>query len=158
MLALLALAPRWLDTEIAGYALKSDPTVGVHDPKRGYFLVRTIECDGAIVTLTLTRDRNVVSGEGYAVPAFTPREGTPGNLKLVEKPLPSLATGKGVAIGASTDAVRARLGSPTRTKPHAAFLDYVYAWRQHATTHEQRYTFKAGRLIEIQFFRDASPE
>lgn len=164
VLALSLAAPRWLDRMIAGYAIAIDAphdTIGVHDAARGFYLVRTIECDGAIISLTLTRDRNVVAEAGFAVPNFTPRSGDNGSLPLVSKPLRSLATGKGVLIGDAPSSVVRRLGAPTVKKDHRPFLDYVYRVQlneEAKTSYEQRYTFKGGRLIEIQFGRDASAE
>lgn len=155
--ALLATLPRGIDRGMAGYALAYDPkhgSVGVHDPRRGFYLIRSIDCDGAMVTLLLTRDRNEVAEMGYRVPGFVPQSGENGSSALEERPLPSLRTPKGVAIGDSPAAVRARLGAPTRTRPHGPFLDLVYVWKpKQEAPHEQRYTFKQGRLIELEFVR-----
>ncbi len=160
----VAASPRWLDRTLAGYALAVDgrrEMIGVHDTKRGFYLLRTTECDGAILTLTLTHDRNVVTDQGFSVPEFEPKHSDNGSIALVERTLPSLRTGKGVVVGDTPNAVRLRLGSPTRTKRHAPFLDFVYEGHTREarrTDHVQRYTFKSGRLVEIQFFRDSTKE
>ncbi len=114
--------------------------------------MRTVECDGGILGLVLTRDRHVVAQDGYSVPSL----GKKGDMALTTKALPSLRTGKGVVIGDSPNAVRTRLGAPTKVTPHGRFVDYVYKGRRGDGDHEQTYTFKAGRLIEVSFFRDAT--
>src|SRR4051812_29143662 len=93
-----AKQPAWLDFSIASYILRYDDShgvLGVHDSKTGYYLLRTVECDGGIVELSLTKDRNEV--ENYGFPARDSKEAS--TYKLIEKPLPSLSTGHGVRIG-----------------------------------------------------------
>lgn len=173
MLALLApaVAPRWLDDSLAGYAFAYDEThkgVGVRDPKTGFMLLRNIECDSGLLTLILTRDRREVVAQGFKVPGIRTQEGYEGEMPILAKALPRLKTGKGLAIGDSPDSVRARLGKPTHTKRHGPFVDYVYSarfahydpWIKDTlkATYEQRYVFKTGRLIEVRFFRDATNE
>lgn len=172
MLALLAgtVTPRWLDDSLAGYAFTYDEThkpFGLRDPKSGFMLVRGVECDGGLLTLLLTRDRHQVVGEGFKIPGIRSAEGYEGEMPVVSKTLRTLRTGKGLAIGDSPDALRTRLGRPTRLKRHGPFVNYVYAarlgqydpWSKGVVRAEieQRYTFKAGRLIEIRFFRDSTP-
>ena len=143
-LVLLAAPPRWLDRTIAGYALAYDrdhSVVTVTDPRTGYSLLRTVDCDGALLGLILTRDRATLEGQGYGVREFAPMA------------LPSLRTGKGVAIGDAPSAVRARLGPPTR----ATAKEWTY--RRRTSGHEpqtdtQTYTFAKGRLVEVAFLRD----
>jgi len=156
-------APKWFDTTLAGYAFKYDEKhsmAGVHDPKTGFYLMRNVECDGGVLILTLTRDRNIVTGNGYKVLGFVPKTHDNGSLQLTEKPLPSLATGHGIRIGDSPAKIRAKLGAPTkigRSGARKQWTDWHYVWRtgEHDETlkYEQRYTFKAGKLIEVEFSR-----
>jgi hypothetical protein len=152
-----------LDTHVAGYALAFDAQhglAGVYDPKRNFYMVRGIECDGGHVELLLTRDRREVVNRGFAVPSLDEKNGMP----LKTASLRSLATGKGIEIGAPTGAVRQRLGAPTKTErtgDRKQFLNYVYHWRDVkngvGAEWTNTYVFKADRLIEISFRRDAVP-
>jgi len=156
-------APSWYDQKLAGYLLLFDErhdVVAVSDPKSGYFLVRSAECDGALLSLVLTRDRKMVSEMGFKVPNYKTKEA--GEQKILIKPIPSLSTGKGVTIGDSPDQVRQRLGPPTKTKHTGGrkqFVELVYTWKsgkgEDETDIEETYTFKGGKLIEIEFFEGA---
>lgn len=160
----IAKAPAWLDKSLAGYQVASDGArsqAGVYDPKRDFYLVRGIECDGAHINVTLTRDRHVVSNWGYQVPSLPDVKGY---LPLQTKPLPSLATSHGVRIGDDEKALRSRLGAPTsitRSGNRNQFRNHSYVWRNVKSgvgeiwTNE--YVFKEGRLIEMTFSRDAVP-
>lgn len=159
--------PAWLDTNIAGYALKYNEQfspVGVFDPKSGFYIVRGVECDGAHLRLTLTRDRQAVVGEGYIVPNYTTPDGGKGYSPLKVKPFQSLRTGKGVQIGDTVAQVKARLGKPTKiakTGSRKQFDELTYFWSdvKNGEGHEWSniYTFKNGKLIEITFDREAVP-
>jgi hypothetical protein len=148
--------PAWLDRTLAGYALAYDEKhapVVVHDAKSGFFLVRDIECDGGQLSLLLTRDHHSV--EGYE---------SDSEYKLKQKPLPSLVTGKGVAIGDSESKMKSLLGSPSSheiTGSRDQFTVFHYAWLQRGkdaeVQYDEAYTFKHGKLIEIQFSRDENP-
>lgn len=152
--------PGWLDNKVAGYVMdggSEDSNIGVYDKRSGFFMIRDFECDGAIKSILLTRDRKLVADQGFYVPGFSPNDRR-GYSKLIEKPLRSLETGKGVKIGDSQADVRRRLGFPTEAKHTGArkqFVDYEY--RLHvgkgddAEVDEQRYTFKANKLIQIDF-------
>jgi hypothetical protein len=152
--------PRWLDRMVAGYALQYDDTHGttcVFDAKSKYFILRDVECDGADISVILTRDRNIVAGQGYHVPGFTPRDSENGDRVITNKPLPSLATGKGVRIGDGPSRVERILGKPRRIEHSGSrkqFLDFLFTWSDYT----ERYTFKAGKLIEISFARESGPE
>ena len=160
--------PAWLDNMLAGYALKYDEThgvIGVSDPKTGFFIVRTVECDGGVITLTLTKDRHYVADEGFRVPSLGNRDENSGNQPLVVKPLTALATGKGVRIGDTPGLVRTKLGKPTtveRTGNREQFLTWTYTWKSGTAvgdpTFEEVYTFKQSKLIEIIFSRLANDD
>lgn len=161
-------APAWFDRSVAGYALQYDEThgqAGIHDPKTNYYLLRSIECDGAHLTVILTRDRTIMTSNGYRVPNFKDPSGAEGYTAVVEKPLSSLSTSKGVRIGDTPSQVKARLGKPTEIKTTGSrkqFVELDYVWRDikngegHIWTNS--YTFKQGKLIEITFNREMYPE
>jgi hypothetical protein len=153
--------PKWFSLKLAGHRLESGEkdTEGIYDRATGFYLFRTGECDGAYIGLVLTRDRNEVTQAGYYVPNFTPKEHGNGKERLRHRHLASLSTGGGVRIGDSMEAVRRRLGRPTsldQDDSKARYPIYVYEWREKgpdARVYEQRYTFKEGKLIEIQLSR-----
>ena len=156
--------PAWFDTMLAGYAFEYDEQhrpITVHDAKTGFYLVRSVDCDGAFVRLLLTRDRKLVSEMGVGVPGFN--DADPYEI-AVEKPLPSLSTGKGLKIGDSEARMRALLGSPSKASVEGSrsqFRVCSYKWKSPknkddiSVTYDQRYTFKAGRLIEVEFWKSA---
>ncbi|HZH97387.1 MAG TPA: hypothetical protein VEX38_00325 [Fimbriimonadaceae bacterium] len=157
--------PKWLDKKVAGYLVAFDDLrqpVGIFDKKQGLYLLRMVECDGGHLGVLLTRDRHLVSNWGHKVPNFkTQNEGV---VPLTEKPLPSLATGKGIKLGATPGDVTSKLGRPGKIQksgPRKQFTDYLYTWRNVVKGEGEewlnRYTFKEGRLIEIEFRRDSVP-
>ena len=148
--------PVWTKARLAGYVV-SRGDIGVYDEARNFYLTRTIECDGADITVTLTRDRKVVSSMGFKVPSYPSSEGS---LELKMKPLSSLATSMGVAIGDNESKVRAIVGSPNKVTvdgPKRQFRTMSYTatvkQKDESTEYVHKYTFKEGRLIEIQFGR-----
>jgi len=150
--------PPWMDWVLAGYSLDHGSVVGIYDKERNYYLLRDFACDGADVTISLTRDRNYACDEGFYVPNFKPTSGENGTQKLTHKPLRSLSTSLGVTIGDTAAQLVQRLGPPTKRQPSGSrdqFLDYLYRWREgkgdDAVLYEETYTFKQGRLIEIIF-------
>lgn len=159
--------PKWFDTSIASYSVSSGSNhrdVGIFDPKSGYYLLRSIECDGAIVTVLLTRDRHEIADNGYFVPGISPPENERDERTLKPKRLPSLATHIGVRISDSPEAVVRRLGKPSKTERTGSrhqFLTYTYSWTHSSGeteegTYEQIYTFKVGKLVEICYCSDES--
>jgi len=146
--------PKWFDTMLAGYKLAYDdkhPTLGVYDPATKYFLIRTVDCAGAELTLILTRDRRVAAHFGYELPMTTKthnHEVRP--YPLAVKCLPSLRTGKGIEIGSTEGSIVRALGHPGSRKVNKyVTLSYSGSW--HKVTYYADYVLKAGRLIEINF-------
>jgi len=153
--------PAWFDTTLAGYKFAYDEkhgSIAVHDPKSGFFLVREIECDGGLVSLLLTRDRKVVADNGFSVTGYSASDSV--LPKVVEKPLPSLSTGKGLSIGDSEAKLKALYGKPKSVQFEGnakQFRVCSYKLKTDAD-YEARYTFKVGKLIEVSLFRDNSSE
>ncbi|MEI8281709.1 MAG: hypothetical protein WCG75_04835 [Armatimonadota bacterium] len=154
--------PAWTKATLAGYAVDNDEshrTIAVYDRAKNYYLTRTAECDGADLTVTLTRDRKVVQDAGYTVPGLPVRAGEQDHV-LTMRSLSSLKTSMGVAIGDSESQVREIVGKPTKVKDegsrkqyHALTYEFQTKKRDWSTTYSHRYVFKEGRLIEIQFGR-----
>jgi hypothetical protein len=160
--------PKWLDSHLAGHVYRPENStidLAVHDKKSGYYFVRSGECDGAIVSMVLTKDRKIVSDSGYRIPGykFTSKYEDP-DRHVVERSLERLGTGKGIMIGDTPKSVRDRLGFPTHAN-HSGwkkqFLNYEYEITfphrgeyNDEVVISQTYTFKKGRLIEITFTND----
>lgn len=156
-----------MDWNLAGYKLASgeeNGIFGLFDPATGFYMMRDIECDGADVILTLTRDRHVIYDAGYSVPSLGPKFPDEGRRKLDTKGLASLKTGKGVAIGDPTSRVRSKLGHPTTIKhtgDRKQYLTYEYKWTDKSNgdraDYIETYTFRDNKLIEIIFDQEAGP-
>lgn len=154
-----ATPPKWLDRTLAGYSFANDlkhSAAAVFDPSSGFMLIREPECDGADLTLLLTRDRYEVQNMGFEVPNF--HKGAEGALKMTVKKLPNLATGKGVRIGDPESRVERVLGKSHKNEisgKRGQFLSFRYQWTDGSHNggrdYEQVYTFKAGKLIEITY-------
>ncbi|MBS1716310.1 MAG: hypothetical protein JSS72_01105 [Armatimonadetes bacterium] len=145
--------PKWEEKSLAGYVFspKQDKNIAVWDKASGWYLVRSYDCDGAIQSLILTRDRKLVRQEGYAVPSLgaTGSDDSYGDRKLTHRSLTKLATGKGVKIGDTSEMVVQKLGKPSTIHNKAGFLEYNYHFDHKGATVDNTYTFKAGMLIQI---------
>ncbi len=135
-----------------------------HDPESGYYLYKAIDCDGAHVSITLTKDRRMVQDSGFEVARFgrKPEEG-PG--KAVEERKIDLATKGGIRIGMTRAEVEEKLGKPTRTAVRGEKKEYwcalykkvVMKDRETSRVLRNTYIFKNGRLIEISINLDSVP-
>ena len=155
--------PAWTKATLAGYAVDHDEShnaIGVYDKAKNFYLTRTAECDGAYLTVTLTRDRKVVQDAGYAVPGLPTGPGEHRTL-LKLRPLRNLSTSMGVTIGDSESKVREIVGKPSKVEDEGwrdqyHSLTYKYKTKKVqdiAITYEHKYVFKEGRVIEIQVGR-----
>ena len=135
-----------------------------HDAESGYYLYKTIDCDGAHVSVTLTKDRRMVLNCGFEVARFNrkPEDG-PGN--AVEDRQIDLATKNGIRIGMTRAQVEEKLGKPTRTAVRGSAKEYwcalykkvVMQDRERGHVLRNTYIFKHGKLIEISINRDSVP-
>ncbi len=156
--------PAWLDFMLAGYGLTYDEKhvdVAVYDPKSKYFLVRDAECDGGIITLTLSRDPITATENGFKLPPELGGADNEGSQPVKVKRLPVLATGKGIRIGDPINRVRTVLGKPTKTTGSPkSDLDMTYTWTTGSGDldyeYDEVYTFESGTLVEISFSREAN--
>src|SRR5688572_26752360 len=93
--------PRFVTDTVAGVQLTEGEEIRAYDPRTGYYLVRWRECCGGPSGLVLTRSKQRAEEHANVDAA-------------VHRRFRSLATGHGVAIGDTLQAVRSKLGMPTR--------------------------------------------
>ena len=157
--------PAWTKATLAGYAADYDEShreIGVFDKDKNYYLTRTAECDSAILTVSLTRDRKVVQNAGYAVPGFSAKDSSPDH-HLKTRSLRSLSTSMGVAIGDSESKLREIMGKPSKDEDEGSQNQYhslTYSFqtkklspRDIPVQYVHKYIFKENRLIEIHIGR-----
>jgi hypothetical protein len=135
-----------------------------HDPESGYYLYKTIDCDGSHVQVTLTRDRRMVLDCGFEVARFGRKpEDNPG--AAAEERKLDLATRGGIRIGMTREEVEKKLGAPTRTAVRGDAKEYwcalykkvVMKDRERGRVLRNTYIFKHGKLIEISINLDSVP-
>jgi hypothetical protein len=135
-----------------------------HDPASGYYLYKTMDCDGAHTSVTLTRDRRMVLDCGFEVARFGRKpEETPG-AGIEERKL-DLTTKNGIRIGMTRDEVAEKLGAPARTAVRGESKEYWCALykkvimkdRERGRVLRNTYIFKHGKLIEIAINLDFVP-
>ena len=108
--------PSHLTTAAAGMSAEAR-TVSFgcwHDPASGYYLYKSMDCDGAHTNVTLTKDRRMVTESGFEVARFGRKPDEAAGAKIEERKL-DLVTKNGIRIGMSRDEVVGKLGQPTRT-------------------------------------------
>ena len=135
-----------------------------HDPESGYYLYKSMDCDGAHTHIMLTKDRRMVAESGYEVARFgrKPEEGA--GAKIEERKL-DLTTLNGIRIGMSRDEVVSKLGPPTRTALRGQEKEYWCALYKKVTMENRvtgavlrnTYIFKHGKLIELSINLDRIP-
>jgi hypothetical protein len=99
-----------------------------------------------------------VKDEGFPLDRKTLSEGE----RPIEEKRFSLATGKGVRIGFSSQELYKKLGGPTkvkrpRSKRDSTVWTYLYPLRskqQEWNQYRAEYVFKRNRLVEIAFFEN----
>lgn len=135
-----------------------------HDPESGYYLYKTIDCDGAHKSITLTKDRRMVQDCGFEVARFGRKpEDNPGT--ATEDRKIELATKGGIRIGMTRQEVVEKLGVPTRTAVRGNAKEYwcalykkvVMKDRETGRVLRNTYIFKHGKLIEIAINLDSVP-
>lgn len=135
-----------------------------HDPKTGYYLYKSMDCDGAHTSITLTKDRRMVTESGFEVARFgrKPEEGA--GTKIEERAL-DLSTKNGLRIGMTRDELVGKLGEPARTAVRGRNREFWCALyksveRKDAVSGRilrNTYIFKNDRLIEIAINLDSFP-
>ena len=135
-----------------------------HDPASGYYLYKSMDCDGAHTSVTLTKDRRMVTESGFEVARFGRKPEQAAGANIEERKL-ELTTKNGIRIGMSRDEVVAKLGEPTRTAVRGNKKQYWCALYKNAAMDNKvtgrvlrnTYIFKDGKLIEIAINLDSIP-
>lgn len=161
-IALLAVLPgqsvaRVTDS-VAGFSVHGTTVSQAlrHDPKSGFYLSKSVDCDFSHVTVILTRDRRML---GVEVEGGEARD-----INITQQSLP-LTTKNGIKIGMAVNQVEQRIGAPDRVARMGArkeFLCYLYRQikmedRENGYALRNTYVFKRGLLIEVQIHGDSIP-
>jgi len=165
-LLLLAAWPSQFTVAAAGMSAESRTiTYGCwHDPQSGYYLYKSMDCDGAHTHITLTRDRRMVTESGFEVARFGRKpEDSPGT-RIEERKL-DLSTRNGIRIGMSRDEVVSKLGPPTRSVVRGKDNEFWCALYKKVQMEDRvsgrvlrnTYIFKNGKLIELSINLDSIP-
>lgn len=152
---------------VAGYSVKGRQVANtqVRDPENGYYVWKSLDCDGAHVAVTLTRDREMLG-----VARHPGQKSSDGSYALRQpEDVPTrrlaLATKNGVRIGMRVDQVEDRIGAPDRVARKGwsnQFLCYLYRKitmedKERGYALRNTYVFKNGVVIEIQIHGDGIP-
>ena len=163
---LLAAWPSNLTLALGGMSAEARTvTYGCwHDPSSGYYLYKSMDCDGAHTGITLTKDRRMVLESGFEVARFGRKpEDAPGN-KIDERAL-ELTTKHGIRIGMTRNEVIAKLGQPTKTAVRGKKKEFWCALYKKIEMEDKvsgrvlrnTYIFKNDKLIEISINLDSIP-
>jgi hypothetical protein len=135
-----------------------------HDPKSGYYLYKSMDCDGAHTSITLTKDRRMVVESGFEVARFGRKPEEAAGNKIEERAL-DLTTKHGIRIGMTRDEVTAKLGPPTKTAVRGKNKEFWCALYKKVEKQDKvsgrilrnTYIFKNDKLIEIAINLDSYP-
>ena len=166
IILVLAAWPSHLSVAVGGMsAERRTITSGCwHDPQSGYYLYKSMDCDGAHTHITLTKDRRMVAESGYEVARFGRKPDDSAGAKIEERKL-DLSTLNGIRIGMSRDEVVSKLGPPTRSAVRGQEKEYWCALYKKVAMEDRvtgrvlrnTYIFKHGKLIELSINLDAIP-
>lgn len=166
IVSLLAIWPASLTVALGGMSAESrEVSFGCwHDPQSGYYLYKSMECDGAHTLITLTKDRRMVSDSGFEVARFGRKLESNAGAKIQERSL-QLVTRNGIRIGMSKAEVAQKLGAPARTAVRGPDKEYWCALykrvemknRVEGQVLRNTYIFKRDKLIEIAINLDSIP-
>ena len=148
-----------MSTEARGIAISC-----WHDPKSGYYLYKAVDCDWGHVSVTLTKDRRMVTNCGFEVARFGRKpENSPG--MAVKHRKIELVTKNGIHIGMSREQVEQKLGRPNRTAARGKNKEYWCMLYKNVAMESSEsgrvlrntYIFKHDKLIEISINLDSVP-
>jgi hypothetical protein len=160
MLGLIALRvclgparPAWVPHDLAGFVIgrgKESAQIKRRDTKSGFWICRTLECDGGHVTLMLTKDRAILP-----VPdGWDPESKKAANFRY-------LGTDRGIRIGITESQATDKIGMPLKRKLDGPYVRTSYEWKNlkngEGYIFSQELVFKKGKLIEISVGREAVP-
>ncbi|OWU65808.1 MAG: hypothetical protein CBB60_002770 [Armatimonadetes bacterium Cent15-Ar3] len=145
--------PAWVPHDLAGFVIgygKESAQIKRKDAKSGFWIYRSLECDGAHVTVRLTRGRPTVP-----IPdEWDPQSKKPANLRY-------LGTDRGVTIGLTENQVSAKIGKPQKRKSDGTYIRTSYEWKNlkngEGHIYSQELVFEKGKLIEISVGREVVP-
>lgn len=135
-----------------------------HDPATGYYLYKSMDCDGAHTSITLTKDRRMVTESGFEVARFGRKpEEAPGT--RIEERSFAPVTKHGIRIGMTRAEVTAKLGKPAKTAVRGKEGQFWCALYKHVERESRdsgrilrnTYIFKNDKLIEIAINLDSFP-
>jgi hypothetical protein len=165
-LLLLAASPSNLTIAVAGMSAEGRTvTYGCwHDPASGYYLYKSMDCDGAHTSITLTRDRRMVTDSGFEVARFGRKPEQGAGARIEERKL-DLVTSHGIRIGMTRAEVVAKVGEPTRTAVRGGDGEYWCALYKKVEMADKlsgrvlrnTYIFKNDKLIELAISLDSIP-
>ena len=166
LLFLLAAWPSNLTIATSGMSAEARTvTYGCwHDPKSGYYLYKSMDCDGAHTSITLTKDRRMVMESGFEVARFGRKPEDGAGAKIEERAFEP-STKHGIRIGMSRDEVVAKLGTPTKTAVRGKQKEFWCALYKKVQMEDKvtgqvlrnTYIFKNDKLIEIAINLDSIP-
>ena len=166
--SLLILAAWPPNLTVAAAGMSADASIVTygcwHDPATGYYLYKSMDCDGGHTNITLTKDRRMVMESGFEVARFGRKPENAAGTKIEERKL-DLSTKNGIRIGMSRDEVLARLGPPTRTAIRGRNKEYWCALYKKVAMDDRvsgrvlrnTYIFKDDTLIELSINLDSIP-
>ena len=145
--------PTWVPNDLAGFVIgygKESAQIKRRDARSGFWIYRSLECDGAHVTVRLTRGQPMVP-----IPdEWDPESKKPANFRY-------LGTDRGVTIGLTENQVSAKIGKPQKRKLDGPYIRTSYEWKNlkngEGYIYSQELVFKKGKLIEITVGREAVP-
>lgn len=150
-----AAAPDFVSWQLAGRDVRRTGRVLITDAARGVHFFGTAECDGGHRRVILSRDLSAISiNEGFAhsgemLASFEER-----HAKALDP-----ITDRGIALGASPEAVRAKLGPPAKDfysrKFQARELVYRHTDRKADRDYTACYLFRGGRLFYVELSWDS---
>lgn len=135
-----------------------------HDPKTGYYLYKSMDCDGAHTNVTLTKDRRMVTESGFEVARFGRKPEEAAGRNIEERSF-GLATKHGIRIGMTRDEVTGKLGTPTKTAVRGKQKEFWCALYKKVEMEDKvsgrvlrnTYIFKNDKLIEMAINLDSIP-
>lgn len=135
-----------------------------HDPKSGYFLVKTLDCDGAHRQVLLTRDRRILVDMNYDTSRFGRAPMEFAEQKVIDRAFPLVANNK-VKVGMGKTDVLRLLGKPSKTAIRGKNREFDCLLYKHVAMQSKEdglvlrntYIFKHGKLIEMSLNLDGIP-
>lgn len=142
--------PKNVDISVAGYVIQKDP-VTIYDKTSGFYLMRSVECDGSHRSIVLTKRREQT---GWYQGAYLS--------EYHERELAYLRTGRGIAIGDGVKKVIRVLGKPTETIKKDKWEGLLFVGKVRyapgeGVNYTSEYVFENGKLIEVRLGQDMVP-